>query len=99
MDFYFTNQKVKKRCYSLHFLSSEEYRYFLIELTVIFSKIKKTPGQLIKQSEWDYVVSEIKKNEILESIFNNLKVLESSDFISCEIYSEPITDTYYYFEY
>lgn len=99
MDFYFTNQKVKKKGYSLHFLDPEEYRYFLIELTVIFSKINKTPTQLVKQSEWDYVVSEIKKNEILDSIFNKLKVLESSDFISCEVFSDTLTGTYYYFEY
>ena len=42
MDFYFTNNKVKKICYSIdHLESSNEIRLFIIELAVILSKMNK----------------------------------------------------------
>jgi hypothetical protein len=99
MDFYFTNQKIKKVGYSLKLLSPAEYRYFLIELTVILSKMKKLPKDNFNTSECGLIINEIKSNETLLHIFDKLVIIDSYDNISCEVYSETITDEYYYFEY
>lgn len=99
MDFYFTNQKVKKVGYSMRLLSPAEYRYFLIELTVILSKMKKVPKNNFNISEWGLIINEIKSNETLVPIFDKLVIIDSYDYVSCEVYSETITEEYYYFEY
>lgn len=99
MDFYFTNQKVKKVGYSLKLLNPAEYRYFLIELTVILSKMKKNINNNFNITEWGVIINEIKTNQTLLLIFDKLVIIDSYDYVSCEVYSETITEEYYYFEY
>jgi hypothetical protein len=100
MDFYFTNNKIKKICYSIdHLESSNEIRLFIIELAVILSKMNKKIKDLLTPQEMEKIKIEIKKVSGLEEIFNKLKTIVSYDFISCnlkEISNEELL--YYYFE-
>ena len=68
MDYYFTNKKVKKTEYVVNLLQQEDYTYFVIEITVILSKLNKKINDFLNEAEWNTVSSEINKIEKLQSI-------------------------------
>jgi len=95
MDFYFTNKKIKKICYSLKFLDQHDYNYFLVELTLIvsiqlnanYSNYSNLKNNNFTADQWKTIVNNINKNTKLNSIFNKLIFYETTEYISCDIYS------------
>ena len=99
MDYYFTNKKVKKTEYVVNLLQQEDYTYFVIEITVILSKLNKKINDFLNEAEWNTVSSEINKIEKLQSIFTKTHKNVTTQYVSCEINSPETEDSYYFFTF
>ena len=99
MDYYFTNKKVKKTEYVVNLLQQEDYTYFVIEITVILSKLNKKINDFLNEAEWNTISSEINKIEKLQSIFTKTRKNVTTQYVSCEINSPETEDSYYFFTF
>ena len=101
MEFYFMNKKIKNIHYCINKLNADEYKYFVIEIVLILSKLNKNIGDGFDATEWNTLLLDIKKNMKLLNIFNKISIKEIPATISCgiDVINSPDTiDSYYYFE-
>ena len=99
MDFYFTNKKIKKVIVPLKSLNDDDYRYFLIEMVIILIRIKKNLTDIFTESEWEVLLTEIKKIDRLLLLFNNLQKIEVEEFVSCDPFEPESKEIRYSFDY
>ena len=97
-DFFFMNKKIKNVYYCINKLNADDYKYFVIEVVLILSKLNKKISDGFESTEWDNLLNYIKKNQKLLNVFKKITTKETDGFISCGIDSPDTEDSYYYFE-
>ena len=98
------NKKIKNIHYCINKLNADDYKYFVIEVVLILSKLNKNLGDGFDATEWNTLLLDIKKNIKLLNIFNKITAKEIPGTISCgiDIINSPdnidTIDSYYYFK-